>query len=222
MVHTHTPRDETSPAIRLALQVLFGDSFADGAEPLFVKSLETQPEAWASALKAIWAITGGTPFGLGALSGQSPSAPTALATAAEPTALSAAPAAPAAASHDARPSTVEVFDPAASDGPESGTESGTQRETPWSYEEVRDELVALLEELTGYPADVLDEDADLEADLAIDSVKQVEALVKVRTKHELPLEDDFTIRDYRTIRKAATYLTERLNGERAGAASAVR
>ncbi|SRR5216683_3700825 len=107
-------------------------------------------------------------------------------------------------------STVEVFDPARQQDPAVGL----MRDQPWTYEEVRDEFVALLQEATGYPAEVLEENADLEADLAIDSVKQVEALGTVRQRYALTIDEDFVIRDYRTIFKAATYLTARLNSER--------
>ncbi|MGW8375220.1 phosphopantetheine-binding protein [Streptomyces sp. ODS28] len=114
---------------------------------------------------------------------------------------------------DTATSRFEVFDPAL-----DSVQTPALRAEPWTYEEVRDALVALLEEATGYPAEVLDDDADLEADLAIDSVKQVEALGALRERYGLTLEDDFAIRDYRTIRKASSYMLERLNSERVSAA----
>ena len=41
-------------------------------------------------------------------------------------------------------------------------------------DEVREQVLALVAEKTGYPQDMLDLDLDLEADLGIDTVKQAE------------------------------------------------
>jgi acyl carrier protein len=109
----------------------------------------------------------------------------------------------------------EVFDPTQDAGSVS---VDARRDTAWTYEEVRDTLVAFLEGSTGYPAEVLDDDAELEADLAIDSVKQVEALGALRERYGLVLEDTFAIRDYPTIRTITQYMTDRLNSERASVA----
>jgi hypothetical protein len=201
-------------ATQLAISVLFGDEVASRLDPSLVASLAGQPRAWAQALQAIWTISGG-PGSVGV------PAPGAWASGAlgqsngagyghghEATAAEDAPAAPPALS-PAPVSELDLFDPAA-----NGQGTGQDRAAPWSYGEVRDEFVAILEEITGYPAEVLDDDADLESDLAIDSVKQVEALARLREHHELTLEDNFSIRDYRTIRISTTYLVNRLNSER--------
>jgi acyl carrier protein len=184
----------------LALRVLFGDAFTANLEPSFVESLTVHQDEWAVLLRSIWTIAGGTPTVLNALA-VAPVEPTSRALPAAPPQAPPPPAPEAPA--------VEVFNP-------SGSEDNGRptREQAWQYEEVRDELKALFEESTGYPEEVLEEDADLEADLAIDSVKQVEALGKLRERYELQLEDNFAIRDYRTIRKAATYLVDRLNRDR--------
>ena len=210
-------------AAELALRVLFGEEFAAAAEPDFVESLVTHQHEWGAVLQSIWSIAGGTPIVTSAIA-TLPAKPTDRALAvpasghegngsapamAQPAAV--AEPAPAAGGVAAAPATgVVVFNPSDSDP----ADEGPTRDRPWKYEEVRDELVALFEESTGYPASVLEDDADLEADLAIDSVKQVEALGKLRERYQLMLEDTFAIRDYRTIRTATTYLVDRLNRER--------
>ena len=46
--------------------------------------------------------------------------------------------------------------------------------------EVRERVLSVVEEQTGYPRDMLDLDLDLEADLGIDTVKQAELFASVR------------------------------------------
>jgi acyl carrier protein len=229
-----------SSATELALRVLFGSRFVATLDPAFIDSLTVHSATWADAIRAIWELAGDHrtadgaapgPRGPARASGHSahrdepPQRPGWLA--AEPPVTPAVGAAAYLNGADgvtAQPaeeedgdadgnvpaSTVEVFDPARQQDPAAGL----MRDQPWTYEEVRDEFVALLQEATGYPAEVLDENADLEADLAIDSVKQVEALGTLRQRYALTIDEDFAIRDYRTIFKAATYLTARLNSER--------
>lgn len=222
-----TGQPNQASAVILSLSVLFGDAFVTGAEPAFLESFFTRGPAWANALKAIWALSGGNLAGPAAPEGRQEATAAAAATGRPaPTSMQAvpppriesvtpAPAAPAVAAPEPQPnpgaagSRVEIFDPSVQEDAPAPT-----RDRPWTYQELHDDLVALLQEATGYPSEVLDEDADLEADLAIDSVKQVEALGTLRERYALTLEDDFAIRDYRTIRKAASYLTDRLNRER--------
>jgi acyl carrier protein len=223
-----------TPAVELALSILFGDENVADLDRSLVQSLVERRAAWVGVIKAVWAA--GVP-GLSAL-GPGPALPVAPAPIVAPApapVVAPAPApvvAPAAASNgapaapqpDPLPASngtahspgVELFDPTAAEP----SATGSVRSEPVAYEEVRDELVALLEDLTGYPAEVLEDDADLEADLAIDSVKQVEAFAKLREHYELTMEDNFAIRDYRTIRSSATYLANRLNSERVAEAVA--
>ena len=68
---------------------------------------------------------------------------------------------------------------------------------------------------TGYAADMLEDDLDLEADLGIDTVKQVEIFAKIASHFGFPVPDDLKLRDLNTIAKLAEYIQSR-----AGAASA--
>ncbi|MCD4719728.1 MAG: KR domain-containing protein, partial [Desulfobacula sp.] len=64
---------------------------------------------------------------------------------------------------------------------------------------------------TGYTADMLEDDLDLEADLGIDTVKQVEIFAKVASHFSFPVPDDLKLRDLNTIAKLAEYIATRAN-----------
>ena len=48
-----------------------------------------------------------------------------------------------------------------------------------------DAVVGIVAELTGYPAELLDLDLDLEADLGVDTVKQAEVFAAVRARFDV-------------------------------------
>ena len=76
-------------------------------------------------------------------------------------------------------------------------------------EEVRAVLLALLSEKTGYPADMLDTDLDLEADLGIDTVKQAEFISEVRATFNIPRIDGLKIADFPTISHIIGFVLEK-------------
>ncbi len=61
------------------------------------------------------------------------------------------------------------------------------------------EVTALFAEKTGYPVEMLDPKLDLEADLGIDSVKQIEILGMIRRKFQLELKEDFSLKQTPTL-----------------------
>ena len=50
-------------------------------------------------------------------------------------------------------------------------------------------MVAIVSEMTGYPAELLDLDLDLEADLGVDTVKQAEVFAAVRERFGVERDD---------------------------------
>ncbi len=62
---------------------------------------------------------------------------------------------------------------------------------------------------TGYPADMLELDLDLEADLGIDTVKQLAIVSEVRKKLSLEVDPRFKLRDFRTLRALIDHFAER-------------
>ncbi|MBI9088008.1 MAG: SDR family NAD(P)-dependent oxidoreductase [Desulfobacterium sp.] len=69
----------------------------------------------------------------------------------------------------------------------------------------------IIAEQTGYTTDMLDADLDLEADLGIDTVKQVEIFAKVSAKFGLTVPEDLKLRDLNTAAKLAHYIAGRLD-----------
>ncbi len=79
-----------------------------------------------------------------------------------------------------------------------------------SREEIRGFLVTALASHTGYPEELIDPAADLEADLGIDTVKQAQVLGKVRDRYQLRTEGSVSLADFPTVDKIVAYVTDRL------------
>ena len=73
---------------------------------------------------------------------------------------------------------------------------------------------------TGYAEDMLEDDLDLEADLGIDTVKQVEIFGKVASAFNFAVPDDLKLRDLNTIARLSDYIRERTGATDAGGAAA--
>lgn len=86
-----------------------------------------------------------------------------------------------------------------------------------AFERARALLVAEVVRRTGYPEDMLDLDLDLEADLSIDTVKQVAIVAQAREQLGLELDPTFKLRDHGTLRRLAEYLGGRFSGGATGA-----
>ena len=91
--------------------------------------------------------------------------------------------------------------------------SGPLRSGPRSAEgEVRERVLALVAEKTGYPQDMLDLDLDLEADLGVDTVKQAELFATVREAYGIARDDNLKLRDFPTLAHVIRFVTERAGG----------
>ncbi len=66
-------------------------------------------------------------------------------------------------------------------------------------DEVTDSVVAIVAEMTGYPAELLDLDLDLEADLGVDTVKQAEVFAAVRDRFGVERDENLQLRDFPTL-----------------------
>ena len=66
---------------------------------------------------------------------------------------------------------------------------------------------------TGYPADFIELDQDLEGELGIDTVKQAEIMADIRTKFSLPLDEDFVLADYPTLNHMIGYIQQMLGND---------
>ena len=75
-------------------------------------------------------------------------------------------------------------------------------------DEVTREVLAIVSEKTGYPAEMLELDLDLEADLGIDTVKQAELFATLREQFHIPKREDLRLVDYNTLRKVIGFMQQ--------------
>ncbi|MCP4162000.1 MAG: SDR family oxidoreductase, partial [Deltaproteobacteria bacterium] len=91
-------------------------------------------------------------------------------------------------------------------------------ETQVSASSKSDEVIKtakkIIEEQTGYTEDMLEDDLDLEADLGIDTVKQVEIFGKISSHFKLKVPEDLKLRDLNTISKLSDYIDLQISGEK--------
>ena len=74
---------------------------------------------------------------------------------------------------------------------------------------VKDRILALMVEKTGYPQDMLDVDLDLEADLGVDTVKQAEMFAAIREIYNIPRDENRKLRDYPTLAHVIRFVYEK-------------
>src|SRR5579859_6011693 len=74
---------------------------------------------------------------------------------------------------------------------------------------VKERILALAVEKTGYPADMLDQDLDLEADLGVDTVKQAEMFAAIREIYNIPRDENRKLRDYPTLAHVIRFVHEK-------------
>ena len=70
-------------------------------------------------------------------------------------------------------------------------------------------VLDIVEQLTGYPRDLLDLDLDLEADLGVDTVKQAEVFAAVRERFAIPRDDNLKLRDFPTLTHVIGFVHDR-------------
>jgi len=74
---------------------------------------------------------------------------------------------------------------------------------------VKDRVLALVAEKTGYPVDMLDLDLDLEADLGVDTVKQAEVFAVIRESYNIARDENRKLRDYPTLAHVIRFVYEK-------------
>ncbi|MDR3531905.1 MAG: SDR family NAD(P)-dependent oxidoreductase, partial [Rhodopila sp.] len=74
---------------------------------------------------------------------------------------------------------------------------------------VRQKVLDLVAEKTGYPKDMLDLDLDLEADLGIDTVKQAELFASIRETYDIPRDPNMKLRDFSTLARVIQFVYDR-------------
>ena len=74
---------------------------------------------------------------------------------------------------------------------------------------MKERILALMVEKTGYPQDMLDVDLDLEADLGVDTVKQAEMFAAIREIYNIPRDENRKLRDYPTLAHVIRFVYEK-------------
>ncbi len=74
---------------------------------------------------------------------------------------------------------------------------------------VKQRILALVVEKTGYPEDMLDLELDLEADLGVDTVKQAELFAAIRSIYNIPRDENLKLRDYPTLAHVIRFVQEK-------------
>ena len=110
-------------------------------------------------------------------------------------------------------SRIQTADTAAQ--PDAGRPAQAPVTDSGSGPDIIDDITALIAEQTGYTQDMLEPDLDLEADLGIDTVKQVETFGKITKSFGLTVPEDISLSELNTIRKIAQYISSRLQMDQA-------
>jgi malonyl CoA-acyl carrier protein transacylase len=79
---------------------------------------------------------------------------------------------------------------------------------PAQGEAVKAYVLSAVSEKTGYPAEMLDMDLDLEADLGIDTVKQAELFAAIRQNYGIPRREDLRLSEYNTLAKVTQFVLD--------------
>ena len=77
--------------------------------------------------------------------------------------------------------------------------SAVARPRPPADDSVKEKVLEIVAEKTGYPKDMLDLDLDLEADLGVDTVKQAEMFAAIREAYNIPRDENLKLRDFPTL-----------------------
>src|SRR6185369_373511 len=76
-------------------------------------------------------------------------------------------------------------------------------------ESVKERILNLMVDKTGYPKDMLDLDLDLEADLGVDTVKQAEMFAAVRQTYGIERDPNLKLRDFPTLKHVIQFARDR-------------
>ena len=80
---------------------------------------------------------------------------------------------------------------------------------PVSDEAIKEKVLEIVAQKTGYPKDMLDLDLDLEADLGVDTVKQAEMFAAVRAAYNIPRDENLKLRDFPTLASVIKFARDR-------------
>ena len=88
-------------------------------------------------------------------------------------------------------------------------------------EDVKKFLIEFVIEQTGYPREIVELDADLEADLGIDSIRKAQLFGEIGQKYDLEVDDELSLDDFPTLRHLLEYMQPRIGGGASGGGASV-
>ena len=107
---------------------------------------------------------------------------------------------------------VEVTAPAPEPVVEASKPAAAVEATPVSDEAMTQQVIDVVVKHTGYPADYIELDQDLEGELGIDTVKQAEIMVDIRELFSLPVDEDFLLSEHPTLSHMIGYIVRMKGG----------
>ena len=110
-----------------------------------------------------------------------------------------------------------IVEPTAAPAPEPAATSAPAV-SAGSHSDIEEVLVSVVVDHTGYPADFIEMDQDLEGELGIDTVKQAEIMAEIRDRFALPVDEDFVLADHPTLNHFTAYIVKMRGGTSDGGA----
>ena len=77
-----------------------------------------------------------------------------------------------------------------------------------SLDIIEKEVIQIICNMTGYPADMVEPEIDLEADLGVDTVKKMEIMADLAEKYRMQFRKDFNISHVSTVKSIAKLVHE--------------
>ena len=108
-----------------------------------------------------------------------------------------------------------VAEPAPEPAPSVPVAQPTPAPVHASHPDIESVLVEVVVDHTGYPADFIEMDQDLEGELGIDTVKQAEIMAEIRDRFSLPVDEDFVLADHPTLNHFTAYIVKMQGGSAA-------
>ena len=116
---------------------------------------------------------------------------------------------------------VEPESPSPASTVETSVAESTEISAPVSDENMTQQVIDVVVKHTGYPADFIELDQDLEGELGIDTVKQAEIMVDIREQFNLPVDEDFLLSEHPTLNHMIGYIVRMKGGSPTATASPV-
>lgn len=88
--------------------------------------------------------------------------------------------------------------------------SDSKADSHWSKPELQDYLINFIVEQTGYPPEFVEMDADLEADLGIDSIKKAQLFGELGQHFDIVPDEDLTLDDFPTLQQVFDFIADQM------------